>query len=253
MILDQQTARIGPLKIAQWIPAYNSQVSSHIVTQVLRDQVSVLRAGHTHGFWSSHSCDLVSLRNEALHRAVLDGWDYQLMQDADVFSDCPDGPLMRLLGTAMETGATVTGACVTLRTRPLRANVWPVRVGQVYEAEKIGTGMVLINLAKVREWYRDYKGPCFARRYFMECGPDATGGGPVVDRNRMIRPEIGMDIWFSKIVRAHGQTVWCDARIPTTHVDGLYRHDYDGKTIPDLAGNQGTDRADLGNTGPTGD
>lgn len=233
-----------PLKIAQWIPAYNSQVSAHIVPQCLRDQASVLRAGHTHGFWSGHSCDLVSMRNETLDRAIQDGWDYLLMQDADVFSPCEGGPLMRLLATALETGATITGACVSIRTRPPRANVWPVKVGEVYEAEKIGTGMVLINLAKVREWYGDYKGPCFARRYFMETGADGA------ECNRMIRPEIGMDVWFSKIVRAHGQTVWCDARIPTAHVDGLYQHAYDGKTIPDLAGNQGTEPADPADATP---
>jgi hypothetical protein len=210
----------------------------------LRDQISLVRAGHSSGFWANHSCDLVALRNEAMDRAVRNGFDFLFMQDADVFSECPGGPLIRLLGTAIETGATITGACVSMRTRPPRANVWPVKVGEVFEAEKIGTGMVLINLAKVREWYDDYKGPCFARRYFMETPDGRALAAEPPDYNRMIRPELGMDIWFSHLVRAQGQTIWCDARIPTTHVDGTHRHDYDGRNIPDLAGNQGTDSAE---------
>jgi hypothetical protein len=228
-------------RILHFVPAYNKQVCADIVPQAQRDMLAVLKAGHDYAFQANHSCDLVLLRNQALHKAVIEGHDFLYMQDADVFSNCPTGPLIRLLGTAKETGACVTGALVSTRGKTPIANAspvdgGPVPVGTVFEASKLGTGMVLIDMAQVRQWYgTKYTGACFDVVY--DSYQDETGH----TNHPKIHKTIGMDILFTKyLVRERmGQTVYCDARIPTTHVDGTYRLDYDGKSIPDeLAGNR---------------
>ncbi len=171
----------------------------------------MFQRGHNWVFTSRHSCDLVWLRNTTLDKAINLGFDWLFSQDADCFSNAPGGPLAQLLDTAMETGATITSPLVSLRTRPPRANAWPVKIGQVYEAEKVGTGMVLLNLSKIKEWYFGYKGPCFARTY---------------DTDKGVKQETGLDIYFCHVVRQHGGTIVIDGRIPTSHVDACYQHDF---------------------------
>jgi hypothetical protein len=206
-----------PQRLCHWIPAYNEQVSVNVVSQVLRDAFSCAENGVSYTFRGGHSCDLVWLRNQALDRAIREGYDWMVQQDADVFSEAAGGPILDLLQTAEETGATVTGALVSMRTDPPRANVWPVHPGEVFEADKIGTGLVLINLNKVREWYDDYQGPCFARTY---------------DTDKGVVQKIGLDVYFCYVVRQHGGLIVCDARIPTVHVNGCHRLRYDGESIP---------------------
>ena len=209
------------LSIGHWIPAYNEAINVNIVAQALMDNVACGRAGHAYRFWANHTCDLPALRNQAMQKALDLGIDFLFMQDADVYVDCGGSPLMRLLSTALETEATITGALVTMRSAGARANVWPVKRNEVYEAEKIGTGMILVNLGKVRDWYDEYEGPCFARAY-------AT--------NKQVKPIIGSDIFFSKVVRGHGQKIVCDARIPTVHINACERLRYD----PAFTGADGT-------------
>lgn len=227
-------------KIAAWTPAYGERVSSHLTAQYIRDYRSCTNAGHEYVYWSNHSCDLVALRNQAAFKATTEGYDFLLMQDADVFSEVPGGPYMRLLATALETGAALTGALVTMRTRPPKANAWgvdgePIQPGSVFECSKIGSGMILIDLRQIRTWWGvSYMGPLFDVVYETYTNPE-TG-----ERfEPKARKAVGMDVWFSKLLRANGMSVWCDARIPTTHVDDMHRHDFDGETIPDLAGSPG--------------
>lgn len=210
-----------PISIGHYVPAYNEQVNVSVVSQALMDCIEAAQAGHSYRFWSGHSCDLIAMRNQALDKALSLGLDYLFMQDADVFSDVPGGPLKQLLRTAQETGAAMVGALVTMRTDPPRANSWPVMPGEVFECHKLGTGMVLINLNKVREWYADYQGPCFARTY---------------ESDKCIQPKVGSDIFFCYVIQQHGQTVVCDATIPTTHINGVHRLRFDGENVPDAAG-----------------
>lgn len=217
------------MKIGHYIPAYNEQIHSHIFLQAVQDAVAISRAGHDYMPYTAHSCDLPSMRNRALYAALSRGLDFLFMQDSDVYSDAEGGAVMRLVETAIETDATLVGACVTMRTNPPRANVWPCHPGRVYEADKIGTGMVCINLAKIREWYDAYQGPCFARAY---------------EDDRALNCTIGSDIYFSYVVREHGGRVVCDARIPTTHVNGVHRLRFDGEQVPDSADSEASDLAD---------
>jgi hypothetical protein len=210
-----------PLKIGAYVPAYNQQVNVNILAQALSDSANVAGEGHSYRFWSQHSCDLIYMRNFALHRALTElQLDYLFMQDSDVYSPMPGGPLMQLVRTAQETGATLTGAMVTMRTRPPKANVWPVHPGEVFQADKIGTGMVLLDLNKIREWYDDYQGPCFQRVYTTD---------------KCFEPKTGSDIFFSYVVRQHGGLIVCDGTVPTVHIDGTAAHEYDGRSIPNAA------------------
>lgn len=209
------------LKVGHYVPAYNEQVNVSIVSQALMDATAMTMLGHNYRFWAAHSCDLIAMRNQALEKALNLELDYLFMQDADVYSDARGGALGPLLETAIDTGATITGALVTMRTDPPKANVWPVHVGEVYEADKIGTGMVLLNLNKIRPWYGDYTGPCFSRVYETDKG---------------ITPKIGSDIFFSYVVRQHGGLIVCDASVSTVHINGCHRLRYDGESVPETAG-----------------
>lgn len=205
------------LRLGHYTPAYNEQINASIVAQAMADSDWCAENGHQYRFWGGHSCDLIAMRNQALDRAINLGLDYLYMQDSDVFSDEPGGPLKSLVRTAEETGATMVGALVSMRTDPPRANVWPVMPGEVYECHKIGTGMVLINLNKVREWYADYEGPCFDRVY---------------ETPKKITPKVGSDIFFCYVIQQHRGLVVCDATISTTHVNQCHRLSYNGEGIP---------------------
>lgn len=207
-------------KLDHWVPAYNEQVNLNVASQAMRDAFWCAENGISYRFRGSHSCDLVWMRNACLDRSLREGYDWLVMQDADVFSEAPRGPIESLLRNARETGATITSALVTMRTDPPRANVWPVHVGEVFEADKVGTGMVLLNLNKIREWYEGYQGPCFARTY---------------DTDKGVVQKIGLDIYFSYVVRQHGGLIVCDATVPTVHVNGCHRLRYDGEQIPNEA------------------
>ncbi len=217
------------MKVAHYIPAYNQQVTVNIVAQCLHDEASLRAAGHDHHFWSQHNCDLIYMRNRALHRALTDlRADYLFMQDSDVYSPMQGGPVIHLLRTAQETGATLTGAMVSMRTRPPKANVWPCYPGEIFEADKIGTGMVLVDLNKVREWYDDFNEPCFSRIY-------TTG--------KCFEPKVGSDIYFSYVVRSKGGLIVCDGTVPTVHIDGTAALPYDGETAPNEADTSEATRA----------
>lgn len=214
------------MKIFYWMPAYNMTAAARTRSQAVIDGGEAERYGHTLIAREDHSCDLVRMRNAVLDQLVKrPDFDYLFMQDSDVYSVPSEGggPLMRLLSVAQETGAAMTGALVMLRTRPPLGNTHPCRPGEVCEVEKMGTGMVLINLEKVREWYAGFRGPCFARSYKRY----DVGDGEL--DNRMAVAETGLDIWFCKVVRGHGQSIWCDGRIPTVHQDGTRTITFDGK------------------------
>ncbi len=191
-------------------------MNANVCAQTHRDHAATFAAGIDWVFSSRHSCDLVWMRNTMLDRAIQQGFDWLFSQDADVFSRAPQGPLIELIKTATETDATICSPLHTLRMNPPRANAWPVKIGEVYEAEKVGSGMILLNLNKMREWYFDYQGPCFFRTY---------------DTDKGVKQAVGLDIFFSYVVRQHGGKIIIDGRIPTTHVDACYRHEFD----PDAA------------------
>lgn len=209
------------LKIDHFVPAYNEQVNANLMSQIVRDSHYCRDAGHVWRLRGAHGCDLLSMRNRALDRSIREGFDFLFMQDSDTFSTATNGPIKPLLETSLKLGATLTGALVTMRTRPARANVWPCHPGEVYEADKVGSGMILLDLNRIREWYGEYDGPCFQRMY---------------ETDKCIEPKVGSDIFFCYVVRQHGGLVAVDATVPTVHKDATHGHEYDGASIPEAAG-----------------
>jgi len=222
------------VKIWQWVPAYDCHLHYNIVPQVLAESETfdaIKRAAEAKGTdvsdwqwkWSSnHGCDLVRMRNAAVHQAVVEGFDYLLMQDADVYATKPALP--RLLDSIIKHDAIACFALVLMRTRPPKACVWPlhgeyIKPGEVFEVRKAGTGMVLIDIAQIRRFYDRLPGPLFWRTY--------------TDRH-CHAADCGLDIWFSKLVTdpTIGGKIICDGRVPTVHVDGTHELAYDGEHLP---------------------
>ena len=132
--------------------------------------------------------------------------------------DLPRESLEALLGELVT--AAVTHPLVPMLAKrispPTRMNVYPWRAGEVYECEKLGTGIVLIDLHQIRQWYDERTQPCFWRTY----------------SDHGVTQEIGQDIWFTRdIVRGHGGTVFCDGRISTTHCDATHEIVFDATQV----------------------
>lgn len=203
-------------KVLMWTPPYDLRIYVHMGFQWLRDSFALMRAGHVLSYGFSASSDIARQRNMALELALKSDAEYMLMQDADVY--VPEGvvvlPLLEHLQTA---GAAMAGVPVGLRrmtdTGEVIPNVRPAQkdqpiFGAVYEADRIGTGLILVDLAQIAEIAQDYQGPWFARTY---------------DDARQSVPDYGEDIFFCEVLRAHGKSIIVDGTIRAVHV----RQDHD--------------------------
>jgi hypothetical protein len=102
-------------------------------------------------------------------------------------------------------GAAMTAANVGLRrfdAHQRHANVKPFRAGEVYEIEEAGTGMVCISIAEIDRIAQEFDGPWFHRTY---------------EDKRNSKPDVGLDIYFSRLLRAFDGTIWADTTIETVH------------------------------------
>ena len=145
-----------------------------------------------------------------------------------VVSETVDAQMQSMPSGARAQFGAKLGECVSAHpiieamasrmNKTIPVNVYPWRPGEVYEVEKAGTGIILIDVRKVRKWYDDYEGPCFWRTYE---GKGGVGKGVVADT--------GQDIWFTRdVIRGmHKGTVACDGRVSTTHVDTTHPIEYD--------------------------
>lgn len=201
------------MKIMHWIPAYRGQVLAHIACQLLLDAGALNRRKIGYMPWWTDSSDLPRARTEALQKAVDDGFDYLVMQDSDIY--CPAGsPVELLLETAESTSAALVGAICGLRRIRLQQvapNVRPFQHGQVYQGDRVGTGLVLIDVRQVRQWSREYNGPWFARTYKDE---------------RQTVLDFGEDFFFCAICHRMGGRIWIDGRVETIHAytDHVHLH-----------------------------
>lgn len=189
------------MKVGHWIPAYRGQVRAEIVGQAMRDCASVNSQSIPYSFWWTDSSDLPRARNEALQTAIDSGLTHLLMQDSDVFA--PAGALGALLETCTERDATMVAAVCGLRRGTGQANVLPYQEGDIYEAELVGTGLLLINVEKLKALAYEYHGPFFARTY---------------KDNAQSVADIGEDVFFSILVRNLGGNIWVNGRVETVHV-----------------------------------
>lgn len=195
--------------IGHFTPSY-TPISPGQTAQILREE-SVLhgRLGYDYRWWSEECSDIVMLRNRALAQAIEMGCDYLCMQDSDIQSRSNMGAIVLMLETARSTGAAMVAAICGLRRKPVCANVEPCRPGEVYEAEKAGTGLVLIDCKQVA----GIKERWFDKSY--------TDDGTAID--------VGEDIWFCQVLKRNGMSLYVDGRVPTTHaMKDLETLDYPG-------------------------
>ncbi len=197
------------MKIGHFTPSY-TPITAGQVAQILREEDTLHgRLGYDYEWWSEECSDVVKVRNRALQRAIDIGCDYLCMQDSDIWSKSNIGAIAPMLVTARETGAAMVAAICGLRRDPPVANVSPSKPGEVYEASKAGTGLVLIDCEQAEKLER----PWFGKEW-SEDGCEIT---------------LGEDIWFCKRLSDAGQTLWVDGRVPTTHVHrDLKTLDYPG-------------------------
>jgi len=199
------------MNIMHWFPAYRAQLLAHAACQMLVDAGALNREGIGYMPWWTDSSDLPRARNEALQKAVDEGFEYIAMQDSDIY--CPAGsPLKMLVETAQETGAALVGAICGLRRIRLEQvapNVRPFRHGEVYRGDRVGTGLVLIDARQVSQWAETYHGPWFARTYHDE---------------RQTQLDFGEDFFFSAICHRMGGTIWIDGRVETIHAYTDHKH-----------------------------
>lgn len=190
------------MKIGHFIPSY-TPICAGLLAQTHREAATLCdRLGYTYKCWDWCSSDISRVRNRALHDAIEWGMDYLCMQDSDIWSKSSIGAIAPLLSTAMERRAAMVAAICGLRRKPHTANVQPCKPGEIYEAEKVGTGLVLIDVAMVKQMLEDEGGIAFDR-VLTDDGCDV---------------EIGEDIWFSRRLREAGLKIYVDGRVPTTHV-----------------------------------
>lgn len=199
--------------IGHFTPSY-TPITPGQTAQILREENTLhTRLGYNYRWWSEECSDIVVVRNRALKHAIDTGCDFLCMQDSDIYSKSSLGAIAPMLATARETGAALVAAICGLRRIPIRSNVEPSRPGEVYEAEKVGTGLVLIDCKQVAE--AESQERWFEKTYNHD--------GTAVD--------IGEDIWFSRWLRDEGLTIYVDGRVPTTHArKDLETLDYPGAT-----------------------
>ena len=185
------------MRIGHFVPSYRP-ICDGLVAQVLREQDTIAhRLEYDYRFWAEETSDLVILRNRALNFAIEQECDYLCMQDSDIWSKSSVGAIAFMLETARKHDAALVAAICGLRRTPPVANVKPMHAGKVYEAEKVGTGLVLIDCKKAV----DIEGMAFGRTYNE-------------DGSEML---VGEDIWFSHRLTEAGHKIYVDGRVPTTH------------------------------------
>lgn len=184
--------------IGHFTPSY-TPITQGQVAQILREENMLNgRLDYDYRWWSEELSDIVAIRNRALKAAIDMGCDFLCMQDSDIYSKSNVGAIALMLATARETGAAMVAAICGLRREPVTANVYPCHAGKVYEAEKAGTGLVLIDCEQAAK----LEGRAFDKTY----NKDGTA------------IEIGEDIWFCRQLRDAGMKIYVDGRVPTTHI-----------------------------------
>ena len=117
-----------------------------------------------------------------------------------MYTEPPVNPLALLHTTARLCDATVTGGVVALRNRE-KLNVDPLKPGEVYNANRLGTALMLIDLVRLDR---------------LEAGPSVqwfkdsfSADGSTLD--------MGEDVYFTERVNKLGGKVVADYTFRTLH------------------------------------
>ncbi len=197
------------------LPCYRGQVSVGHVEQMHSMVATVVVANGLLDFIGTvtpQGCSIDWSRNVIMYAALHEKADMVLMCDADTYhKNAAD--IFRMMGTCWDQKAAVIAAPVMMRGRKgynvqhrvedhdppslVEPETWK---GKVIEVDRIGTAMMAVNLA----WIRDHwpKQPWFTTRQL-------EGDMPL---------KIGEDITFCDRVRDRGGVVLADGRFEPCHV-----------------------------------
>ena len=149
------------------------------------------------------------------------------MQDSDVSAIQYDAtgreplsisPMAMLLDSLLGHAATVSSACCALRRPgPAAANVFPYKhTSDTYKITRTGTGLIMIDVRRIRNMADDHEGPWFARGY---------------KDLRQTECEIGEDVFFSLIIDSLAGTMVCNGMVQTFHNGLHYRPPFGGDAL----------------------
>jgi hypothetical protein len=182
--------------VAHLLPAYRGTVHAEVAIGMSRDAIVCAERGWKHVPFLIDAHGVERVRNMGVRVAYENNADLLLMQDADTFALKPAFGSLESLHTSMvKHDAAAVGAAVVVRNGN-RMNAEPARPGESYEGE-VGTGIMLIDLAKLRDlprpWFRTLTAP----------------DGETVQQ--------GEDIFFCRQLKAYGHKVIVDYTFPTGH------------------------------------
>ena len=186
------------MKYGYFTPAYRGYVAAQTRSNFAAAALyAASRGSYLLDLWCDMS-NVARARNWALAMAVESGLDLLLMQDSDVYTEPDVNPLAVLEATL--DGAAAVGAVVPLRDGK-RVNVEPFRVDRAYDCDRIGTGLLLIDVNYIRQC-RKSSGAWFANRF--------NGDGTEI--------EMSEDVHFCEQIRSAGGRVRANPTIPTRHL-----------------------------------
>jgi hypothetical protein len=189
------------MRLGYFVPAYGGHVRSELLNTMLHDYTHCLAAGIEFRFFAHDVQPVDRARNLAVQRARELECQWLFMLDADVWADPSGSPLEQLFDTLADTGACAAAAVVPTRAGVL--NVEPVKPHQRYACDKIGTAMMLLDLARL----------------------DALAPGHTWFRYQLDDDGIGVrageDVFFCREVQRLGGTVVANYQIPTRHLGSV--------------------------------
>ena len=186
------------MKIALAVPAYRQTVAVQTAYAWAQDAMTALEMGWRPLLLTVDCHGVARARNQFVEIAMKEGARLLLMMDSDTFPTPPWGGLKDMWAAMTETGAAVVGAAYPMRN----GNVMccnPVKPGEVYEADKVGTGYMLIDLVKLRDLPKPW--------FVYEVAADG------------IETTRGEDVYFCELIREHGHKLVVNYRLQMAHIE----------------------------------
>jgi len=210
------------MKIGIGLPAYRSILDVGHAYQWLTLGIELAQQTAFELLYCQHAdlCGIEHARNRLTLSALEDGLDWLVMCDADSYVPArPDDPspgkaILRMIAAGQEAGAAMIGAPMVgrnearprMNARRFIANDWrhlsPADVlGRVVEVDRMGTGLVAVNIAWLKEHWPEppwFQSVCLPGRELKH---------------------IGEDDFFCDEAKKRGGAILCDGRCIPAHSD----------------------------------
>ena len=186
------------MRIAYAVLSYPGVISDELVPTILSDFIFCAENGHEFAYFRVDAQPVDRARNIALAKAREAGCERILMLDRDVWAAPEKSALEALMASMDDTDAAAVAAVVVCRDGA-KVNVDPVMPHEIYEANKVGAAMLLIDIGKLDNAH------CENHVWFCYDG----ASGEVAQ---------GEDVFFSREVKDAGLKLVANFQIPTRHM-----------------------------------